>query len=132
VEGWGVIEWGSVLLFDVGTKLTLIDRFEKRVHFVFFAGGLKFDATVGQVPDKSGEIESCGDSPDGITKADTLNVSFVENLNKCVHQPKIGVVRCRRQQQDAVTVLSEARLGEDQVQATAPGVEQGGGHWNQY
>ena len=79
-------EWGWIcqrrfgLLFDMSAQFAFPDGFNEGTHFVCFAYSQKLDAAIAQVAHRTGDIEPFGDLPDGIAKADTLDVSFVENL----------------------------------------------------
>jgi hypothetical protein len=77
----GVGERCFGLLPDVSTQLALADRFQKGAHFVFFSCREELDAAVAEIPHGTRDIEAFRDLPDGIAKADALDVSFVENLN---------------------------------------------------
>jgi hypothetical protein len=73
------------MLPDVGAQLALADGFHEGAHFVFFARGHELDAAIAQIPHGTCDIEALGYVPDGIAKANALDVSFVENLNRRDH-----------------------------------------------
>ena len=61
------------------------DRFEKGSDFIFLAAHLHLDATVNEISDPPGEVETFGDVADAPAETDTLNIAFVKNLDR--HHP---------------------------------------------
>ena len=82
----------------MSAQLALADGRQKGADFVFFARGQELDAAIGQVPHGAGDIEPLRYLPDGITKADALDVPFVERPGwKRSRCRKIDAARSSRQ-----------------------------------
>jgi hypothetical protein len=84
-KGGGIGKRRFGLLPDVSAQLALTDGFQEGAHFAFFARGPEFDAAIAQIPHGTGDIETLRYLPDGIAKADALDVAFKENLNRGDH-----------------------------------------------
>jgi len=64
----------------MGAKVALANCIEERTHFSFFSVNLKFYATVNQVAHPAGDIEPFRYVANRPAKSDTLNISFVKDL----------------------------------------------------
>lgn len=73
------------MLLNMSAKLALPDGFQESADFVFFARGQELDPATAQIPHGTGDIESLRYLPDGITKTNALDVSFIKNLNRGDH-----------------------------------------------
>jgi hypothetical protein len=69
----------------MSAQFALPNGFDKGAHFAFLARGQKLDTVIAQIPHGTGDIEPLRYLPDGIAKTNTLDVSFVENLNRGDH-----------------------------------------------
>jgi len=86
------------LPLDVGAQLALADGGEERTHLGIFASCLEFYSAIGQISHGAGDIEPFRDLPDGVAKADALDVPFVEDLDGGDHgSQKIDAARSSRQ-----------------------------------
>ena len=63
-------------------QLALRDAIEERAHLVFFSRNLKFHATIRQITDPPGHVETFGGVAHRPAKPDALNISLVENLER--------------------------------------------------
>jgi len=73
------------VLLNVSAQLALENGFEKGAHFLVVAGGLKFHAAIVEVANRTGDVKTLRDVPDGPAKAYALDIAFVKNLNGCHH-----------------------------------------------
>ena len=84
-EGGWIGERRFGLLLNMSPKFALANRFQEGTDFVILARGQQLDAAVRQITHRTGDVESLGDLPDRITKADALDAAFVKNLDGFDH-----------------------------------------------
>jgi hypothetical protein len=68
------------MLPNMSAQLALPDGFYEGTHFVGLTHSQELDAAIAQIPHRTGDIEPLGYLPNGITKTNALDVTFVENL----------------------------------------------------
>ena len=68
---------------DVRRQFAGFDCVKKCQDLRFIATGLKFNPAVGEISNPASHIKTLGDVTNGPTKADALDTSFVENLQRC-------------------------------------------------
>ena len=73
------------MLPNMSAQLTLEDGVEKGVHFALVTGSQEFYATVWEITDRTGNVETLRDVPHGPAKAHALDIAFVKHLNGCRH-----------------------------------------------
>jgi hypothetical protein len=72
-------------------KLALRDAVEKRAHFIFLSGNLKFHTPIRHVANPAGYVEAPGCMTHAPTKPDTLNIPLIENLERN-HRPAVKLL----------------------------------------
>jgi hypothetical protein len=72
-------------------KLASRDAVKQRAHFIFLSGNLKFHAPVRQVTNPAGYVKALGRMTHGPAKPDTLNIPFIENLERN-HRPAVELL----------------------------------------
>ena len=83
------------LFSDVPAQFALHDRIEECAHFVLFASGENFHATVAQISDGAGNVEAFCYLPDGIAEANALDIPLIKDLNRCCHAVRRFIRRGR-------------------------------------
>ena len=75
---------------NVGAQFALPDRVEKRVHFVLRSVGVHLDTAIAQIFYPARDIKAFGDVTDGVTEADSLDISFEQDLRRTHGQTMAG------------------------------------------
>lgn len=116
------------MLSDMSAQFALPNGFEEGPHFLFFARGQKLDPAIAQVPHRTGDIEPFRYLPDGIAEANTLDITFVKNLNGGSHATG-RLIRHFADGNRATRFIAPAQGREDRL-ANPRAEERAGDRWN--
>ena len=112
----------------MSAQFALPDGVEESSHFLLFARGQKLDPAIAQVPHGTGDIETFRYLPDRIAEADTLDITFVKNLNGSSHATG-RLIRHLADGNRAARFIVPAR-GPGDRRAIPPEAARAGDRWN--